>query len=563
MVGRSGHDELAHGAQSRPEVVKNLMLLMENMAKLADAAMISSGPAAHFKDMCNQCLPALKAFLKSKKDDLRAEEVARLISIFGELNISEDVQMLILRQHSWSLAALIEKFADQVSELPCRDVANAMFAMGRYQLHVRKLLGPKEYADDLFAKILEKIEPMEDDMTPEDLSKVMNGIANMKYRDKGYLMRMVDYYLSRLHEFRLGDLARLIWGLARLELRYADCQQFLDAVLPVVLENRSAFLHPEYVSDIVWAASRLEWQGVDEMLGVLCKMADDGLEKFKGEEFAAFCLGLQKMRYYPGDDFLRRFLDTFAQKVPTFKPAMVTTCLNAVASFGFYHQRLIDAVRDYCLLMERPLETRHYFDICWSFAILSCMDADMFKWMAAQIGKLDPCSVRDLQRRQFYQCLLDVHILHPTIAQSVRLDPRFEEDCYKNWSENQALRRVAPKPVIEAFARLRNMGFICTRGELIMGRRFAINSVRHRGLDQRFALEADVTFRNAPNRLLGIQIWRRRVLRALGWGIMDLSQWRWSKMSSEERDVYLQKKILYLVSEKKRRFTRATAKPGR
>eukprot|EP00803_Ostreobium_quekettii_P010783 evm.model.scf_191.16 EVM.evm.TU.scf_191.16 scf_191:110164-113282(-) len=555
------HSEMTHSIKSQPNVVKDVLLLMEKMAQLADAS-LGTSDASRLKDMCAQSLPALRDLLEIRKADLLPKEVARLIIIFSKLNFSDELKIWILEEHGWTLVFLMEKFVDQMSELHCRDVGDVVFALGRYGLQVRKALGPKGHIDSLLTKVLEYTKALARDMTADDLSKVISGIANTKYRDEAYLLAMADHCRARLNEFRLEDLARVIWGLARLEVVYSDCRPFLDAVVPLILERRSECLLPEYVSDFVWAAHKMKWEGIDDMLSVMCKMADKAMDAFKGEQFAPLLLGLQKLRYYPGDGFLRRALGACALQLPAFTPAMLTTCLVAVADFGFHHQQFVDAARSYCLMLDKPLETKHFFDISWSFAILSCIDTDMFKWMAEQVGNLSKHHLDDMHRRQFYQCLLDVHILHPRIAESIRLSPEFEEDCQRSWSESLRWRKHTAQPVFDACSMVRKMGFTCTRSELIFGKRFAINAVRHRGLEQRFALELDVTFRNAPNRLLGPQIWRRRVLRALGWGILDLSQWKWAMMSRKDRDLYLQKKILHLLSEKKHGFAGIGNKPA-
>ena len=278
------------------------------------------------------------------------------------------------------------------------------------------------------------------------------------------------------------------------------------------------------------------------------------MESFKGEEFAALFLGMQSMQFYPGHTFLRRFVDIFSEKVDTFNPTVVTTCFVALAEFGYIDAQFADAVKRYFILLKTPLEIRQIFDLSWAFAVLSCLDGDVFRWLLEQIRGLDKeCNLLPRYKRRFYQCLLDVYVLRPEVARNVQLDPEFERDCYASWKDNMQNRKETSLALIQAFNVLRKMGFICNRGELILGNRFAVNSIRHRGLDQRFALEADITFRNAPDKMLGPQNWRRRILGALGWGIMNISLWKWSMMSAKERELYLQRKILHLLAEKEER----------
>lgn len=229
----------------------------------------------------------------------------------------------------------------------------------------------------------------------------------------------------------------------------------------------------------------------------------------------------------------------------------ISTCIVILAHFGYRDLRVLHVVQRQ--IQERDVGTarRLVFDFCWSLSILNGLNEGVVKWILKNTAKTAKAA-EEKHKRQFYQFLLSVHLLYPRLARYLLFPGEFEIECYNMWKKSINEHAYCYPAVIDAFSALQDLGFIMERSEFVAGKRFRVNTIRHRSLSQVFAVEADRGFLNSPSLVSGPKIWRRRVLQALGFTVLSLDNAQWSEIrTKEERREYLKGRIKGLVEAAK------------
>lgn len=225
----------------------------------------------------------------------------------------------------------------------------------------------------------------------------------------------------------------------------------------------------------------------------------------------------------------------------------ISTCIVILAHFGYRDLQVLEVIQRQLQERDVGASQRLVFDFCWSLSILNGLNEGVVKWILKNTARTAK-KATGKEKRQFYQFLLSVHLLYPRLARYLLFPGEFEIECYNLWKKTIAEHEFCYPAVIDAFSALREVGFIMERSELVAGRRFRVNTMRHRSLSHVFAVEADRGFLNAPSLVSGPKIWRRRVLQALGFTVLSLDDAQWSKIKSkEERREYLKARIKTLV----------------
>ncbi|GMH42560.1 hypothetical protein BSKO_10479 [Bryopsis sp. KO-2023] len=481
-----------------------------------------------------------------------------MLQSLGKLATHEELGKIVLDRCSGLILSLMGDFAEEGFSLDCITFCDAFYWFGYLGPRTRRL---SSNCDQKIIEILGGAEERLPGMSAIDVGKIMHGLAGLDFRRVEFLGKVDAHAMAEFEAYKIRDLSRVLWAFGK--LAYPGSNLFRKVLEYFKGENaiklRRKEFYPQYVAHLCWAAGKIakEEDGV-HLFDKLIRVAIEDINDFRPEELSQLLTGCHDWSYHPGEDFLNVFCNVFSRDMDRYGLRAVSTCIVLLAHFAYRDLKVLEATRKYILNQNLKPKQRHIFDFTWALSILNGLNELTVDWTLKNTSKLVP-DLSAKEKRQFYQFLLSVHVLNPRLSRFLLFPESFEVECYDAWKSLVKSHDYADKVVVDVFRAIRNLGFICVRSEKLVGNRFRVHTVRHKNLNQVFAVEFHRGFKNAPYLVKGPSIWRRRVLQALGFTVLSLDSVQWAKLESvPERREYIKGRIKSLVAA-----ARKTSRVGR
>jgi len=378
------------------------------------------------------------------------------------------------------------------------------------------------------------------------------------------LPSLMENTKRKLRSFDSQELANLIWSLAK--LKYMDIPDFL----PLALNQASSILDlfiPQQLSILLWSLASFQVQDQDVLIDRIVKALLDWDGPVSSQSIANVFWGLQQLQLrFPDEDLTtllnkcRTLLEAPVDSITSTQIRHLLNMLIALSDFQCWTepvQKVVKILKKCIMSSTAAFSLQDMCNFLWALLIMDhrSLSEDLLAHAGAFLQDQPPEKVKDEDIRQFYQCLLHVKVFRSDLD-TARVIPRELEIKWRlKWSLRQG---TSPLPLwlADALICLEDLGYVCRGRFLTQG---LLNTCTI-NLDDyfKYAIEGislTRSYRNLPKRPRGRYRWKVRVLEAMGFEVIAITEQEWiDAIGQIQKKEYLKQKIQMAQDSANRKF---------
>lgn len=406
------------------------------------------------------------------------------------------------------------------------DLAVLVWSFGKFGPQLLSLeLEEGEFVRNLLMRILQRLqEPgIKGDLDCVATNNLLNGLCNLEV-SLGWDLRTLILTQLKLHvEFASArELTRLIWSLQKLDVVVDDELLSMICNTAQIKAKASSFLSKEFIY-FAWMLSQWKWANPT------CRSFADSFLQFVQREgpdqsTEDVVLGLEalvKFGLFPDDSLLDLIARRIQDNLSSLSPKIWNSFLGSFAELGIRPVKVLERMKEILLDQELNIPIEELCNLFQSLCILNSMEIEILQNCIPEL-KSTQMELSESQKATLYQVIL--HLNHFTNSQEhsqITLDPDFVDSLRRSWKIEERIRNNKWESRIRSLERKLPSRMKVKTEETANGD-FVFPVLLMEDGTKQVIMFGPNTFRNKDKRLFGSVLWRKRILRSLGWCSIDI-----------------------------------------
>lgn len=492
------------------------------------------------------------SFIRAQEQHLNHINVSTLVHRLGRFVARSGTQEYLCKVHATFLGRLMALVFLHAKTFDKRNIANVVWGMGKIGPLLQAVPIPYITFEILMDAIMDRAKGKtnREMFSHRHLSNFLYGLACLEHhRHKAQIEEFSVQAIHVMDDFLDSELSNFVWALGK--FRHFDRKGVLAKAVQSA-KKRVNSMGPQEISNFLWGLAVMEHLDCRDLLDMLLVPHTQNLwTKDKSSQtismfvWSAHHLGF-KIGSISADDLISSPFSQAARvdtqqtvDLSNFQPQHVVTVLYAYSQFGYKSKRVdgfVLATKIFFLKFASLFNNQDVSMMAWSLMMMDELDgATMSRilYHVRYVKPTDPLSPEDV--RQLYQCLLHLRLLHPEVVISQVIPSEVEKIWRGVWMVRQ---RTSPVPdwVSHALVHLEKMGYVCKARCMVGG---IVNTTTLDFEDgMKYALEGLSYTRQYTNVVDAPRAnitWKMRLLRTLGYEIVELEESKWEGLYGEDK----------------------------